>query len=69
MDAPVRPRFDPDTSRGTAPSPCRSICALDQNAGICTGCGRTMAEIMIWPRATEEQKRAIWRRLNALGNP
>ena len=26
-------------------SPCKDICALDARASVCTGCGRTIAEI------------------------
>jgi predicted Fe-S protein YdhL (DUF1289 family) len=41
------------------PSPCIRVCKLDPGLGICTGCGRNMAEISAWPRATPEQRAAI----------
>lgn len=40
-------------------SPCVEICALDAHAGLCTGCGRTIAEIGEWGGATAERQRAI----------
>lgn len=34
----------------TAPiaSPCIKVCAIDAQAGLCVGCGRTLAEIAAW---------------------
>lgn len=40
-------------------SPCVDVCAVDARAGLCTGCGRTLAEIGEWSSATAEQQRAI----------
>jgi uncharacterized protein len=40
-------------------SPCIDVCTLDAGAGLCTGCGRTLAEIGEWSRATAERQRAI----------
>jgi uncharacterized protein len=37
------------------PSPCVGICALD-DAGICAGCGRTIAEISEWPAASSRRR-------------
>jgi hypothetical protein len=39
-------------------SPCVSICALD-DADICTGCQRTVAEITVWSRMDNQQRRAV----------
>lgn len=39
------------------PSPCRNICKVRR--GICTGCGRTLAEIEAWPAADDTRRRAI----------
>ncbi|QKF51525.1 DUF1289 domain-containing protein [Pseudomonas graminis] len=39
-------------------SPCVSICALD-DADICTGCQRTVAEITGWSRMDNQQRRAV----------
>jgi hypothetical protein len=45
------------------PSPCRNICRVKR--GICTGCGRTLAEIEAWPAAPDCERRAIVERANA----
>jgi uncharacterized protein len=42
-------------------SPCVDVCALDARSGLCTGCGRTLAEIGEWSGATAEQQCAILR--------
>uniref|UniRef100_A0A7C1WTP2 DUF1289 domain-containing protein n=1 Tax=Pseudomonas graminis TaxID=158627 RepID=A0A7C1WTP2_9PSED len=39
-------------------SPCVSICALD-DADICTGCQRTVAEITGWSRMDNQARRAV----------
>lgn len=40
-------------------SPCIQVCQLDDNAGICTGCGRTRFEIAGWGRMTPVERREI----------
>jgi len=30
-------------------SPCAKICTLDPVSGLCSGCGRSLAEIERWP--------------------
>lgn len=55
--------FDPDHSLGAAPSPCISICVLDEDSRMCLGCRRTIDEITTWSRLSEDAKRAVWRRL------
>jgi uncharacterized protein len=47
------------------PSPCQNICALDPSASICTGCGRTIAEIAEWGLATASRQHDIVRRSSA----
>lgn len=39
-------------------SPCVNICALD-DADICVGCQRTVAEITGWSRMTNDERRAV----------
>ena len=34
-------------------SPCVKICVVDPVSGLCIGCGRTVAEITIWPDISE----------------
>ena len=40
-------------------SPCVQICQIDEENGICTGCGRTRPEIALWTRLEPEQRREV----------
>ena len=42
------------------PSPCISICRMDDSRGLCLGCFRTLDEIVQWGRAGDADKRAVW---------
>ncbi len=42
------------------PSPCISVCKMDEASGLCTGCLRTLDEIALWSVLDEEDKRAVW---------
>ena len=44
--------------RDNVPSPCVSICALDEN-DVCVGCFRSGTEISQWGRLSNEQKRDV----------
>lgn len=46
------------------PSPCISICRIDQATGWCEGCKRTLEEIADWPMLSNREKRAILERLD-----
>jgi len=51
---------------GTAvPSPCISICAIDQVTGLCAGCLRTLDEIAVWSMLDDGEKRAVWTSIDA----
>lgn len=39
-------------------SPCVNICALDDD-DVCTGCQRTVAEIIRWSRMTNAERRDV----------
>lgn len=43
-------------------SPCIGECRLDQQE-LCVGCLRSMAEIMQWPEADNQQKRRVLARV------
>lgn len=43
---------------GTVESPCVGICQLDARS-ICTGCGRTLAEIAGWSQASIATRQAV----------
>lgn len=42
------------------PSPCISLCEMDQATGLCRGCLRTIDEIVAWGSAGDDYKRAVW---------
>lgn len=44
-------------------SPCRNLCALDAARARCTGCGRTIDEIVHWRSMTDGQRAAVMARL------
>jgi hypothetical protein len=43
----------------SAASPCTNVCRIDKRSGYCEGCRRTVDEIMAWPNASEDVKRAV----------
>lgn len=54
------PSFDPLSHAGPLPSPCVSICVMDDRSGLCNGCQRSIDEIIDWGTAAESRKRQIW---------
>jgi len=56
--------FDPTVHSGPLPSPCISICQMEETTGLCTGCQRTIEEIIDWSVAPEAKKRQIWLAIN-----
>lgn len=58
--------YDPDSTAGPVPSPCIDVCRLDAQREFCIGCHRTRSEIASWRDLSEDDKRAVWRRLRAL---
>ena len=40
-------------------SPCIKICVIDEQSGLCTGCGRTRGEIAVWSSITSADRRRI----------
>ena len=53
----VMPR--PAASPGV-PSPCTSVCRIDEATGWCQGCARTLPEIAAWAGLDEGGKRQVW---------
>lgn len=45
------------------PSPCVSICELDEARGRCKGCYRTLQELAGWGALSDADKRTIWARI------
>ena len=50
-----------ETSR--VPSPCISVCEMDNATGLCAGCLRTLDEIAAWSVLDDDEKRAVLARL------
>ena len=46
-------------------SPCVKICTYEPSLGMCSGCGRTLAEVRGWFEMTDEQRRAVMEELPA----
>ena len=42
------------------PSPCQSICVMDEHSLLCKGCLRNIDEIAAWGQLSDEQKRNVW---------
>lgn len=42
------------------PSPCISLCRMDEAGVLCIGCQRTLDEIAAWSRLDDDGKRAVW---------
>jgi predicted Fe-S protein YdhL (DUF1289 family) len=40
-------------------SPCTALCSMDENREFCTGCYRTLDEIMHWSQFNGEKKHAV----------
>ena len=43
----------------TVPSPCISVCEMLPEAGVCSGCFRTLDEIAAWSALDVAEKRAV----------
>ena len=46
------------------PSPCINVCQMNPRTGLCEGCQRTIAEIVAWGSASDDDKRRIWREID-----
>ena len=47
------------TDAAAVPSPCISVCRMDDARQYCVGCLRTLDEIAAWGRASDPQRLAI----------
>ena len=50
---------------GRVPSPCISVCRMEEATGLCAGCLRTLDEIAMWSVLTDDERRAVWADLAA----
>jgi predicted Fe-S protein YdhL (DUF1289 family) len=54
-------RMKPPPSPDPLGSPCVRNCCLDDD-NVCLGCGRSLAEIVRWSNAPDDEKRGILER-------
>jgi uncharacterized protein len=47
------------------PSPCTSVCRMDERTGWCEGCARTLDEIATWSVMSDGEKTILWDELAA----
>lgn len=59
----VRARAENDAQ--VVPSPCMSVCQMDEALGLCQGCLRTLDEIRAWGNASVVFKRQVWEDIEA----
>lgn len=50
---------------GGVPSPCVGVCRMVTATALCEGCWRSLDEITTWSRASDDQRLAIWARIEA----
>ncbi|MCC4231624.1 DUF1289 domain-containing protein [Sphingobium soli] len=50
-------------------SPCRNLCALDRDRATCTGCGRTIEEVVHWRSMSDAQRAAVMARVQDFAPP
>lgn len=58
----MTPRPKP-AAPGLTPSPCVNLCKLDAERRWCTGCWRSLDEIVTWSRLSEQDKQNVWQAL------
>jgi hypothetical protein len=54
-----------DSKLPDLPSPCTSVCEMNNETGFCKGCYRTLDEIARWQGFTPEEKMAVLENLRA----
>ena len=42
------------------PSPCVSVCRMNEHTGLCNGCWRTIDEIRAWSLSDDDTRRQMW---------
>ena len=65
MSPPGRPKGEYRSSKhegipvNAVPSPCTSVCRMDERTGWCEGCARTLDEIASWSAMSDDEKTAV----------
>lgn len=47
------------------PSPCVSVCLMDEATGLCAGCFRTLDELRQWSTLDDAGKRVVWAQIES----
>ena len=58
-----------DASTLPVPSPCISICRMNDDTGLCEGCLRTIDEIAAWSVLDDDTRRAVLAAIAQRRNP
>jgi len=66
--APGPSERDPSYNPDERDSPCVAVCSTLYD-DVCRGCGRTVMEVANWVFFSEEEKRAVWKRITSEGYP
>ena len=45
--------------KDAVPSPCTSVCRMDERTGWCEGCARTLDEIAAWSSMSDDEKTTV----------
>ncbi len=51
------------------PSPCVSVCRMDEASGLCAGCLRSLDEIAAWSTLPNAARRDVWTRIAQRASP
>ena len=54
-----------DERAGDPPSPCISVCRMDESSGLCSGCLRSLDEIASWSSLSPSGRRKVWQAIGA----
>ena len=60
----IIPSFDPEADEGPVPSPCISVCKIDDKNKLCVACYRSLDEIAVWSQAHDYIKREVWKKIH-----
>lgn len=69
---PAPPALSASVSVPRIESPCTRVCRIDDAAGVCVGCARTLGEIAGWSAMTAAERAAVMAALpgrRAAGGP
>ncbi len=56
---PMASRYGNSSVDAAIETPCVEVCVIDQATALCTGCGRSLAEIASWSSISREERRRI----------